>query len=677
MKRKSVYNPHNAAKYVQKLERNPAVQRNGALRNLCKYFLMDPLEGLFHTILECVNDLGINTWASPRELRVVQKDDLLTQGLLPFARDKQSKIPITLHEYDLFQNLLLIGDVHAGKTTTLRDIVMQLVDLGVNVLVFQKKRHQFEYLQSRLGREFTLFNLRDIRSPFFDAGPELDPMDRFDLYDRNLDHLTQIMSMEHSRSIAAQGLKVMFRQWPEERIQREGHPTLIDLIKCIDSLQVEAERRKLKSSILNVLWWLWDKNCIYHARQGMYVVIRDYPTIIRYGDGQDYEVLMLCMLFIERFVHENDILPPDQMRKVVIIFDDAQELINQTYSGRLPVLVQKLNLLRESWLGVILAFQTIEGADQRILTSVGNRLIGSNKDHGEAVRLVESLGLHPSYADMVLSLQPGQFLMRTPSSEGAVAIQVHPFDYSKNINREQWQCENKIRKQQYTWRGIPERDASTEESARKRAGSDAGWETARRVLMHLALAPYGTATELREMSSVSAKTFSKALDVLQKLNFITKHSIAGYDSYEIKPEGWKAVNLTPKPHAGGFTHAFAVSRIVRCLEEQGYYTRTEDMLPPSDHRIDVVAQKDHQQLAVEFETGSSHVIENAKSCCRTSATGVIVVVATIQQVKRMRTRLQTDAELSGHLRSQYLQVVPLRHFMTAGKQEPQGDASKT
>jgi superfamily I DNA and RNA helicase len=82
----------------------------------------------------------------------------------------------------------------------------------------------------------------------------------------------------------------------------------------------------------------------------------------------------------------------------------------------------------------------------------------------------------------------------------------------------------------------------------------------------------------------------KGSNLLEKLGYDTKNGIRQY----------------------GLLHEFWRDKVRRYYEKMGYKVTSEEML--NGERVDLVAEKDKDRIAIEIETGNSNAIEIIKKC---------------------------------------------------------------
>ena len=395
----------------------------------------------------------------------------------------------------------------------------------------------------------------------------------------------------------------------------------------------------------------------------MYEQLCNHPTVILYSDGQVHIVELVIIHLADRFVQDNERRKPEDKQFWFIVIDDAQEILEARGSNRLPPLINKLNLTRENRLGFVFSFHSVKKIEPRFLSSGSTRIMGHTPDHNEAVFITKALGIRPEYAAQISLLSPGQFILRSPSSYGAVSFQGYQFESPYPDHIAQWRQDNEKRKQDYHSVPYSRSPYASQDNSNPPDQESNEWsESSRRLLLELANHPYSTSTELRSRLHLNPTMYGKYIAELEGRRLIRKHAISRFKAFEILPAGWEYLNLTAPSHKGGFEHAFAIDKIVTVFQRCGYRTQTEHMLAPSRHQIDVVAFK-KIILAAEYETGHSSIVSNMKQCCSTHADRIIIIVATEKQKHHVLTCVQNDFELENEIRRKRLQIKTLWTFL--------------
>ncbi|MBA7490514.1 hypothetical protein ES702_01052 [subsurface metagenome] len=127
--------------------------------------------------------------------------------------------------------------------------------------------------------------------------------------------------------------------------------------------------------------------------------------------------------------------------------------------------------------------------------------------------------------------------------------------------------------------------------------------------------------ETKEISTRSGRTVltqltKKGCDILRKLGYGTKNGIRRY----------------------GPIHEFWRDKVKRYYEKLGYEVTLEKKL--DGERVDFVAEKDGEKIAIEIETGNSNAIENIKKCLDADFDLVISVPVNRQIETKIREGLK-------------------------------------
>ncbi len=412
------------------------------LRTQCEWFLQRPDKERFQKIQRVIGRLRITAY-DPHTIREITRGDPVSQGEFWLGYDPKTQLPVTLHLNDIFKHMIFMAGTGGGKTTLLRVLVSQLLQGGINVVIFQKKRQQFENLQTETGPIFTTFHVDELRLSLFETRDTQNFNRRCQMA---VSPIHEIWELQNSIGFLSEATNRMASHWPEERIRKEGFPTLHDLRNELNQLSgVKPHQKKYIDSAENILRWLWEESNLFRARKGMYESIRDHPTIVNYDDGQVKRMKLVLMHLADRFVEENQDRPDREKRSWLFVLDDALEFVENQQRDRIDPVINKINLTRENQLGFLFAFQTIAKVEPRYLTSVETKVAGCTKNYEEAIAITHLLGIREECAMDISLFQPGQFILNSPGSYGSVKFQGVPFEHPHIEDWQEWERENEVR----------------------------------------------------------------------------------------------------------------------------------------------------------------------------------------------------------------------------------------
>jgi len=99
-----------------------------------------------------------------------------------------------------------------------------------------------------------------------------------------------------------------------------------------------------------------------------------------------------------------------------------------------------------------------------------------------------------------------------------------------------------------------------------------------------------------------------------------------------------ALNLdTSEPQHGSIAHEYWKRFYAQRFREQGY--KVEFEVPRKSGRVDVVARKDDEKIAIEIETGKSNFVRNVQQDLATKYNKVLVVTTDKSAFKKIETKL--------------------------------------
>lgn len=641
-------NLRNKLYEVEQLMQRPHVRQNSTIKALYNALCLNsaPKEKDIDDLIENIH-LLVQEPDDPRHIRPIEMNNPLLTGDIPLGFCPHSGQVLHTDLKILFRHTLLVGVPGSGKTTWLRHILTVLSRMGIPFLVFQQKFNQFEYIESPGSNPVAFFRLHEIRDSFFENHLGED----FDLAVERPIHLVhELTQRQDSRVLAFKALRIL----KEKYRSSSRNPSIMDFLQILESLPERKSDSNLFSSIHRTFATLWDKNDVFHAIKSMHETIKNRGTVIQYQYGEEHLVWLLAFLTAERLILENDPLPQEKKQPFFIIIDDAQDLMEKKHSNRLPPFVNYLNMTRENCIGIFLSFQTIHGIELQALASVGNFVIGHTHNYEESLRLTRVLGLNPEYATMLTQLFYGHFFLKTPLSAGVVHLQGQNVPADIPNDRNEWLKSN--RKKQLEYHYIPWTPKKKPDSKQPLSSA------ARRMIFELINHPYRYATELMDQLAVSSSTFATLGKQLCDRGLIRIHHIGKSRFFEITEKGFSAVCETKPKHKGGAEHYFAIQRMLYLLKPHGFNSRTEEQLPGSSHLIDIVARRPGSILAIEYETGESHILQNAMECVKSCADNIFIVRATTKAQQKSFDLLKNHPHLRSKIENGRVRVFSLRTF---------------
>jgi DNA-binding MarR family transcriptional regulator len=400
---------------------------------------------------------------------------------------------------------------------------------------------------------------------------------------------------------------------------------------------------RLYRSIFTVWETLWDETEVFRAQKGMYSALRNHPTVVQYDVSEEQLAWIVILLQVNRVLVENNRLPPENKKPFLVLVDDAQDMVKVNRDTRIAPFINYMNIGRENLCSIFLSFQTTHEINEQLLASAGTLILGRLPNGEEALRMTRILGLDRSYAHILQTLPSGQFLLRTPSSNGVFMLQTEMFDASFPTNLEQWEQENHRRiKDLYIYKPYPAASCERDQSKADSQVSPSAFRVLTEVFNH----PFSILSDVQASLRFSSSSFDQAVRELEKRKWIRRVEFSRCKTLEILAGGYRAIGQTPPQYNGRFPHAFGVHWIEKKFQAEGWSTRREDTLPGSTHRIDLVAIKHPEIWAIEYETGASDILLNLTNCLETNAAKILFVLISDALHKKMRGEIRRSEKFS-------------------------------
>jgi len=159
----------------------------------------------------------------------------------------------------------------------------------------------------------------------------------------------------------------------------------------------------------------------------------------------------------------------------------------------------------------------------------------------------------------------------------------------------------------------------------------------------------GTANRLKQQLLDQNWLEDQTVDIGQTRKVILRLTKQGKDAFALD---------TSEPEYGSITHEYWKRFYAQRFREQGYHVEFE--VPRESGRVDVVARKDGEKIAIEIETGKSDFIRNVQQDLTAKYNKVLVVATDKSVFKKIEKRLaQAGLLIPGR--------VKLEHFNTTAK----------
>jgi predicted component of viral defense system (DUF524 family) len=90
---------------------------------------------------------------------------------------------------------------------------------------------------------------------------------------------------------------------------------------------------------------------------------------------------------------------------------------------------------------------------------------------------------------------------------------------------------------------------------------------------------------------------------------------------------------------GGIEHQYWLNKISQDYKIKGYKVELEKSVG-NGKAIDIVAQKNHDKIAIEIETGKSNTIENIRKCLKAGYDSVISIATNWEAFTKFKDDVQ-------------------------------------
>ncbi len=549
--------------------------------------------------------------------------------LLGYAVEDEGK-RLGLFPLEITCLILLVGTPKSGKTTTVRVILVQLLDCCGGMIPETK----IVVLDSKLDtvalyRQFPRIIVIPWRSLCFNPLQVPLGVDPKEWCDRLVDIFCGVYFIgDFGYHILLEAINQLYEQYGVYQ-GKLSYPSIRDLRAFLARKTKSSDpfrQREALSSLLNRLDGLlttFGQGLDYSKGMCVPELISGHFILTTNGLPTQHSGFLTSVVLAWTYnYHEAHQLRDDFLR-VVFVIDEAEPVLGKDVRknlGRLPVLFQILPRLREFGIGLIVANQSPRGLDDRTVLSFSQTKILKNLVDAEDIACIgRSIGLKPDQMARCRNLQPNEavvFISGRQPEPVLIQIPDCPLDKKVDWNDLQRVMEPRI-KQVFTLEPSTPPSPPTVPTAIPIALPSPSNNEVMRCLMDVYNRPFlSKADRLANLFGSSASKQQRIAKACLDGGYVTEHEIhAGGRSgvmklWQITCEGYRLLNLPPRPlpGKGDLAHQYLQYRVSEKVKEWGYKGEIEFCL--NGKNVDVGIRTATGLIAIEVATTAGNEVNN-------------------------------------------------------------------
>jgi len=580
--------------------------------------------------------------------------------LLPYPSEKKSRGPLhlgtiiyekkhhsfSLRSEELLQNLSIFGRSGAGKTNIVFHLLQELQKNKISFLFLDWKRTA-RHLLPLLPRKTNLFTPgRSLNQlPF---NPLLPPPNiELPLYINLLiDVLSQAFTL-------GEGSKSLLQQTLPSCYSSKAWPTIEQLTQALEETQLHSRALGWKTSALRALRSIQFSNITSTSPLNQEDTIKSFlkeSTIIELNglneSAKTFLIPLLCL-----WIYYLQLQSPEREKlKLVIVVEEAHHtLYRQEHRSKESAMNMLLRQCREIGIGMIIVDQ-----HPHLISSaaLGNTFTTICLNLRDPTDINKSAGL--------LQLQENEkhYLSSLPVGNGIIKLQdrfFSPFllEFPLVRVKKGWMTDERVKEYLTgnTSRSTLLRlqNAVYEESKQVRFG-DIQKERLASVLVEDVLQyPEDGVKQRYKRLAISMDKGNKLKKQLIQSGLLEEallpHGSTRKLHLRLSKQARRLLGASQEKTFGGIAHEYWKEYYAQAFRDQGYQVVLE--APRKSGRVDILASKGSEHVAIEVETGKSDVVQNVREDLRLRVSKVLVIVTEESALSSIERQLARAGLLIG------------------------------
>ncbi|MGE4489419.1 MAG: DUF87 domain-containing protein [Kiritimatiellales bacterium] len=566
--------------------------------------------------------------------RTAPREDHHLSGGIELGTMPQFDFPYGINVEMLVKHLLILGMIGGGKTTVIKNLLQQILQLAdpPKLMILERKQEFTELLNLTpdmhvLDANTLAFN--PLRPP---PGIELNKW---------LGVFTETMINQLDIREASAGFIVEHTLRLVEEQKNEGRfPTLRDLRAAIFQQKCPATSKNgnYKDTVLNRLDILASQLPAMFSSENqldMGKLMNNHCLILLHEiTHSNVQNFLMSLLMAQAFLYRKLTAGLQTSLTNLVVFDEASGLFRREAEKKdhVPFIADLIQTARGYGIGLIAASQYSTDLAHSLLANADTRMMVGGFGRTEDVDTFLKLrGCSPEHRQYVITHpEVGKAFIADQRWPHIVECNMRLPDLPPPVSKEElkgrmeesekfFAIEPKsiVKKPPPIQQAIPPKPNPTPQFTEESRDT--------RVLKHIYEDHFVTVAKRSDALGIPQQTLQKEIQHLENKALVKRYPVhyrpgRPSDLIKISPAGLELIGMPPKPPMkgrGSYLHKFYQLCVARYFKTQGYRVKIEGMA--DSKLIDVIAEKPGLEcIAIEIElnekSNPGHVIENLKNC---------------------------------------------------------------
>lgn len=541
---------------------------------------------------------------------------------------EKEKWDFSLTSSELMQNLAIFGRSGAGKTNVSFHLLQQLVDKKVNFQFLDWKRTA-RHLMPRLGKKIKVYTPGRSLAPF-PFNPFLVPPG----VDRST-YVNQLVDvMADAYSLGDEATSVLQRAIHSCYAKGLVAPSIEQVLHEIDALPTNqrsggwkiSARRACESLQLSKTVAMNNASQLAFAKS----LLQENTIIELDGISQNTKKFLIPLLCYWIYSVQLAGSKREQLQFVIFLEEAHHTLYRHEHRAKETLMNVLLRQCRELGIGVVLIDQ-----HPHLISSAGvgncyTTICMNQKDPSDINKAAGLSGLEEGEKRYFNLLPVGQGIVKLQDRwRRPFLVQFPLVDARKGMVTDE--LLHGVQNGEIPWSEFRERcGVDSHVKPRSREGATPLEEGSVRLLHDIAQYPQNGVDARYKRLGVSADKGNQWKEQLVENGLVRPDRVKTGRTYRIILRLTSEARLLMVPRKGhdpqaSFIHEYWKRRVARGFETQGYKVALEAPRPKGGGNMDISATRGPESVAIEIETGKSHVVSNVKRDLLSGVQKAIVV----------------------------------------------------
>jgi hypothetical protein len=596
--------------------------------------------------------------------------------------------PFYLKADRLKEHILIAGRSGSGKTNLAFILIDEIIDSGVNVLALDWKRSYRDLKQNHkdlqvytIGRDIAPFRFNPLIPPS-GCEPQLWIKQIVDVI------ASAYLGGEGVISLLVAGLDHLYRKAGVYDKQTEHWPTVYDLLGWLRNSKLKGRAAQWKASAERILLAMTygEFGEVINTTDNSHLATLLRQNVILEMDGlssSSDKTMFSEALTLYLYRHRLAGGPQDKLTNVIVLEEAHNLLLKKSSESKESVLETSIRMVRQYGLGFMFIDQSASLLSKVAFANSYAIIALSQKLRSDVTAIASAMNLSDEQKQSLSKLSVGRAVVRLADEhtesfqvkiprcsiqEGGVADSA-----VRSSNRGGYSNTGSDKLQQKDCRVIPdvsgpdknkkdnEKSGNKDISHPPSPGKDPEIvdnppedrlnreET--RFLADVAARPLSTTVSRYQRLSISRRKGNAIRRSLCSAGILERFTIPTRSGqvvlYDLTDIGQKVCTdngiQIPAKRKQSLEHMFWVKRAARFFEDKGYDVSAEHPIK-GNGAVDLLAASDTERIAVEVETGKSHIKRNIENAGKGNFDKVVVLATSASAVSKCRKAVESKKD---------------------------------